>query len=160
MGICLDMSFDPATLTPDERRQLYDQLAYEFRGLNSKGVAVMVERELYDDLCEALGTEVRHRMSLAKFVESYGRAKYEACAEQLNALVRLAVPKGTRRPVVMAVRRCILDCLISHLKGRGIPVTPKVSLNAFVMLRHAVEQAYPGYIDAKMLHRVAELIAA
>lgn len=157
MGICLAMAFDPSTLTADERRQLYDQLAYEFRGVSGKGIKVDVPPELWDVIGDVL--EGR-RQPLARFLEDYGKANYIACAAQLEALIVKAVPKGTRKPVVMAVRRCMIDCLISRMQARGIPVTPKSILNCFVMLRQAIEEAYPGYIDAQLLHRVAELIAA
>lgn len=152
------MSFDPSLLTADERRELFNQLAFEFRG--SKGSRADIPSELWDVIGDALEQNPGHRRPLPRFLEDYGKARYLACAKQLEALIIQAVPKGTRKPVVMAVRRCMIDCLIAHLRARNIPATPAVILNSFVMLRHAIEQAYPGYIDAQLLHRVAELIAA
>lgn len=152
------MTIDPSLLSPEQRRELYDQLAYEFRGVTGKGVRGDIPTELWDVIGDAL--QGAHRQPVRRFVEDYGKARYLACAEQLEALIVLAVPSGTRKPVVMAVRRCMIDCLITHLRRRNIPVTPAVIMNSFVMLRHAIEQAYPGYIDAQLLHRVAELTAA
>jgi hypothetical protein len=152
------MTIDLASLSLDERRELHAQLAYEFRG--SKSGAAELPNELWDAICEAIKTTGRSRQPLGRFLESFGKSEYQRCSEQMDALIARAVPKGTRKPVVMAVRRVMIDTLIAHLDNRNIPVSPRSILNSFGMLKYAVDQAYPGYIEAQLLHMVAMAIAA
>lgn len=152
------MSIDLASLSLAERRELHAQLSYEFRG--SKAGAAELPNELWDAINDALHSAGKHRVPLNRFLETYGKARYQVCSEQLDALIQRAVPKVTRKPVVMAVRRIMIDCLIAHLANRNIPATPTVILNSFGMLKYAIDQAYPGYIEAQLMHQVARAFAA
>jgi hypothetical protein len=152
------MSIDLASLSLAERRELHAQLAYEFRG--SKSGRAELPDELWDAICEAIKSTGRARQPLGRFLESYGKSEYQRCSEQMDALLARAVPKDTRKAVVTAVRRVMIDTLVAYLDSRNIPVGPRSILNSFGMLKYAVDRAYPGYIEAQLLHMVAMAIAA
>lgn len=152
------MSFDFLTdMTLEEKKALSDQLAFELRG--GKAPISDAAYELWDALSETVGQKAV-KAHLLRFLEDFGKAKYANAVEVCEHLLTAAVPKGTRKPIVMAVRRVVLACLADHLRAQNIPATPRVILNNIGMLRYAVDQQYPGYIDAQLLHRVAQAVAA
>ena len=50
-----------------------------------------------------------------------------------------------------------LHCLASDVHGRGIEVTPKRLIDNLPRLRIAIDAAFPGYIEAGLLHMLIRL---
>jgi len=65
-----------------------------------------------------------------------------------------------RRPVKASVRRRMLTCLAKYLRAIDVPPTPTTMIQNLSRLEHAVNSCYPGYINARLLHRIAPLAAA
>jgi hypothetical protein len=149
---------DIDTLSRDEQRRLFDQLSHR---LNQVTECSPEESMVWDDLNDVLKRSARERQPLRSFLRGasgnggYGQKKYRERLDEIDGLVTRAVPEMTRRPVKVAVRRMALRCLARHLVSREIPATPKTMLDNLAFLPHAVEQAYPGYIASRLLHRVA-----
>lgn len=150
------MTFDfLASMSLADREELAAQLAFELR--KTKTPVSAADAELWDALGDVLRAHGKGRQPLSTFITDFGRAKYASCVEQIETLLVEAAPPGVRKTVVMALRRIVLECLAQHLKAASIPVTPRVMLNSFGLLRYAVDQQFPGYIAAQLLHRVATL---
>ena len=86
----------------------------------------------------------------------FGVQQFLACAQTLEAVVNRACARGKRPDKVMrmGMRRLLLDCLCHWLKGANVPLSPKALLQNIDKLEHAVDQEYPGYIDAGILSLV------
>lgn len=92
-------------------------------------------------------------LPLARFVESYGTKKYAAKVNELYHFVGNA-RKHLRPAQLNALVKISLDCLALNLRSRGIPVTPSTLLNSLSLLASAVDDQYPGYAEARLLHRI------
>lgn len=133
-----------------EQRQLLDLLRWKFADAVELSAD---EREVWDALLEAL----KVRLPLAEFAKNFGKERMRQQLAAVDAFVIASCVPIMRKPVRMAVLRSLFLCLASHLASRGIPTTPKVMLSNVSLLSHAVEQRFPGYAQAKLLHRVAPL---
>lgn len=158
------MAINLAALTEAEKRELYEQLAYQLRARKSDPSDT--ELALWDAVVSALPAPAAKRfghngrLGLDNVIEAYGRNKFAMRAQELADLLADAVPPNLRRMQRDAVRGIMLRCLGEWLMERGIPITAGTLLQQFDYLRHAVDRQYPGYIEAKLLHRVAVAIAA
>lgn len=156
------MSFDYTLLdklTADERREVQARLALQ-SGKKAKQDLSPEDAEFWDLVCEAAGLLPRQRQRLSVFVTDYGRTKFQDRLATLDDVLNLGVPAGTSRTVRMAVKRVALSALVEMLTERSIPVTAKTLLNSFDRLQFAVDLQFPGYIRAKLLHKVARAAAA
>lgn len=144
-----------ANLTLDQRRELHDRLVYEFR--TTAPSFSEKEVELWAAILQAL--KLPRGQPLAPFLVRFGKQRYAVCVTIIEELLADALPPVTRRPVMRAVQQMLLRCLISNLTARGIAVTPTVLLSNFSRLRPVIDQAFPGYIEAKLLHRIAPMAA-
>ena len=145
------MAIDLDSLSAAEKQELYAQLAFSMQDQDD---ASDLPRELWDAMLHVLQLEGKSRMTLKAFVRGYGRAKYIQRGEELDKLLAAALPAYTRKQTVVAVRRIILGCLVQRMNQKGIPVSPTSILRCFPWMRAAVDAAYPGYIDAQLLHKV------
>ena len=50
-----------------------------------------------------------------------------------------------------------LACLVEDMQASRITVTPQSILGALARLRSAVDRAYPGYVEAGLLHRLVRI---
>lgn len=87
------------------------------------------------------------------------KTAWRAAVATIYEFVAQAQP--VRRPAQdhAALIELMLDCLVGEMRRRGEEVTPRTILNALPRLRGAVERAYPGYIDARMLHKLIRVAA-
>lgn len=138
-----------------EQRQLYDQLAYRFSKQPAK--LSVDEIELWDAIGDALGLPGRERMPLQSYIQAHGKTKYCDAVAAAEFLISRSMPEIVRRPVKAAVRRCMLACLAKWLRSRDLPATPTVMVQSLGNLEHAVNACYPGYISARLLHRIAPM---
>ena len=141
-----------------EQRALYEQLAYQFS--KQPHTISADEAELWDAILDALGLPARERPPLKNYIEKHGKAVYIEQVEAFESLLARAMPEMVRRPIKAAVRRRMLACLAKYLRAVNVPPTPKTMLQNLSRLEHAVNSCYPGYINARMLHRIAPLAAA
>jgi hypothetical protein len=160
-------------LSDTEARKLYDRLAHRFRSTARQ----RAEREPTFSADErglwmALSAVCRRPMSgtasnsaLAAFCQSYGRKQFQARLAELDAYLDSACGVKLRRPERDALRRIALQSLADRMStwvsnGRPLPIVPKTVLNSFEYLVGAVEDDFPGYAEAGLLHRALLPIAA
>lgn len=151
------MGIDLASLTAEEKRALYDQLAYDLRGSVAPDERMQA---LWNDMHDALKVPKSARRGLNSFLEGAGnRPKLLLAVETMDALLVQALPPRCSRTVKIGVRMVALECLIDWLRAHSIPPTPATMLNNFDKLRAIVDQSFPGYIAAQMLHHVVGMVA-
>lgn len=141
-------------LTAKDKQELYNRLAFELRD-DSLAAFSADESDLWDGMLEALRVAAKARQPLATFAGKVGRSKYAEQAASVRAYLDTSCAPVIRRPQRQAVLRTLLGCLVSHLTTRAIPTTPQVLFNSLGVLPFAVDQRFPGYAGARLLHRVA-----
>lgn len=140
------------TLPSGEQRRLFDQLAY--KQSNTKRKAEFSPDEKH--VIEAMHHVCRGRPgSVEGSVKNYGRRKFADDVEYVLHYIRKAAGSRLRREHEQALLNVIMRCLAQQLERRGLMVSPNLLLNNLDYLEHAVDQQFPGYADARMLHRVA-----
>lgn len=147
------MTVDTTGMTPAEKRKLLDQLAFELQGKTSAKDLSGEETALWECLNDALGISAKLRQPVGPFVKAMGAAKFKAAAAFVGAYVDEACGPALRLPMRQAMMTLVLKALAAHLAERDIPATPAVVLKSLTMLSYAVEQRFPGYAGAKLLHR-------
>jgi len=142
-----------AGLSAADRAELLARLARDDGKARAGGKGYPADQlELWDMLNEVCG---KLPMPMGVFIKQYGVAKFAAAAAMLDAFVMEATPDLTRRPVTRAVKAVCLECIGDYLRGRRIVAGPSVILGMMSIVRQCVDQAFPGYADAKLLHHVA-----
>lgn len=140
-----------AQLSPDERRQFEARLTFSKQGDSTR--LDRRQQAVYDALAEV----TRSRMPVAALVRDHKlRAKCEEIYDYLSAATT-----RLREPQVQGLVKICFECLADHLRGRShpIPVTMVTLLKHSDWLPVAVDQAFPGYYDANMLHRLVDRAA-
>ena len=136
------------SLSAEERKKLLDAISYSTRGRNKE--LSRDEQHIFSTVMDLTGA----RMPAAKFFEIYGRAKFEQrCFDFLEIV---SDSRQHLRPVqVCGLIELCLRALASELRAREIPVSPRTMFDNFGMIPHALDQRYPGYAAAGLLHRLA-----
>lgn len=147
---------------PDaELQQIKDWLELKFareeRGFSDG------EEEVWRMLTRVLESRgARHLPPLPVFVklQRVGRRRYSQAADTAQTFVDKACGLAPLRRIEReeVLYQCF-ECLASWLHGRKSPVTPQSMILNMAMLSHAVDQAFPGYADAQMLHQIVMLRA-
>lgn len=154
------MHIDIAALSPEEKQSLYDSLAYDLRGAAQHKPDEKAQT-FWNDLNDALDVPKGGRRPLSSFLEVVeNKGKVRLAVEILDGLMLQALPPRPSRTLRIQVRDLVLRCLAGYLRARGVPTTPTTLLNNFDKLRSAVDQEYPGYISAQLLHRVVGIMHA
>ena len=81
------------------------------------------------------------------------RAEYSAAVDTLYSFIETT--KSVRHPKQdqAALLELIFECLAKDI-GRKQEVTPKTLLHALPRMRLAIDNCYPGYVEAGALHRL------
>ncbi len=140
-------------LTQAEREQLISVLSYDNRGATAD--LSRYEQDVFDVICQLSNTRMPIKTFLAGRAGSggYGARKYRQQVEEILEFISEA--RKLLRPVqVSGLMATCLRCLASDLQSRGIPISPSTLMNSVGMLRHAVDQNFPGYHSAGHLHRL------
>lgn len=155
---------DIASLSLEEKQQLADQLAYELRGNAFEPSDSQLA--LWDAITSTLksipsaSVGQAGRSGLIAFVSKFGRNKFKQRSDAMEALLDEALPRGLhRREIRNAVRQLAVRCLADYVVMRKIPPSPTSLIAMFDRLRYAVDAAFPGYIECKILHRIVQIAA-
>lgn len=153
------MTFDFLdSLTDAERRALHTKLSYDLASAGGKSREFSdKETALWRDLGDALPT--MHRQPLAAFAERFGLRRYSDAADAFERVAARALPGVVRKPIRDAVRVRMLRCLADMLLGMHVPATAASVLNNIHQIEFAVDQQFPGYIAAGLLHRIIRVAA-
>jgi hypothetical protein len=143
------MSIDTSSLTTEEKRQLYDDLAFELR---SKHALPASAASLWQEINDCLRT----KQPLQPYLDKAGHRKLITAAEAVDLLTLQALPGRPTRIVRLAMRQLLLRCLRDHLEDRNIPQTASTMVQNCPSLAHAVDNAFPGYLQAGLLHKLVQ----
>jgi len=111
------------------------------------------------DLWDTIQTIFNRKQSIDHFVRGadggngFGVATFRTCAQTLEAVINKAC-KQTGRPdraMRVAMRILVMRCLSNWLKISNVPPSPRSLLANIEKLEYAVDQEYPGYIEAGIL---------
>lgn len=93
------------------------------------------------------------RQSLDTFTKDYGRERFKETAQLVLKFIDNGC--GESKPMGLELRallREVLSCLNGYLEERRAEAADaKQLLNSVAFLKRAVEAAYPGYAEARML---------
>lgn len=89
-----------------------------------------------------------------RFARDYGQKKFDEKVDFAFQYIS-ATREVMRRPQVEALLCLVFSCLASDMRQRSVPVTGKTLLDQLSYAPHAVDQRYPGYAAASMLHCIA-----
>lgn len=89
-----------------------------------------------------------------RFVREYGPRKF---AEKVVFVTDYlsAAREIMRRPQVESLITLVFRCLAMDMRQRSIPVTGRIMLDQSSNIPYAVDQRYPGYAEASLLHCLA-----
>jgi hypothetical protein len=101
--------------------------------------------------------------SLPEFVRDkrhgVGRNAYIEAVETLYDFAREAQPVRHQVQDDTALVELMLRCLADDMTARNIEVNPKSLVEHLPRLRAAVNRAFPGYAEARMLHKLIRVVA-
>lgn len=80
-----------------------------------------------------------------------GKEKLIDLHEDLAGLIESGVTGTLTRNERLALSIQMLNCLKRHIISMEMPVTIATVSSSFTLLHHAVDQAFPGYTDSKLL---------
>ena len=85
------------------------------------------------------------------------RTQWSSAVAYLDDFTADVEPVRYRDQDHAALIALMLRCLVSDMETRGVEVTPKRIIENLPRLRVAVDEAFPGYLDAGLLHMLIRL---
>ena len=144
-------------LTDAQVSQLHELL--DFRMATKAASFTTMEIDAYDALSYVLQGNLMPLYKLAS-KDGVGRGKFTSFAKQLFQVIDSGSGQALKRPLRLALAREALSCMSEYLAEIGRPVSSRVMITMIEWLPHALDQCYPGYMNAKMLHKIARFAAA
>jgi hypothetical protein len=136
-------------LTNSEKLELRKRIDFELSQTKSPFSAAE------DETWAALAAVCQATIRLPMFTKRYGRAKYADASAMLHAYVQQYCGELSR-PVRVALLTRLLRCLRLYLTSHQMEPTPAAVLDQLGRLAWAVEQQFPGYTAAGMLHKLGQ----
>lgn len=153
----LDVAAFLSELDEGSQAALFNALAYK-RQVEVVQGPTRLQQDYWSALCEALDIPRSRHPALGPFLASYGRARFDERVDELEKYIDRSCGELMRAPQRQAVRVQVLKSIVSYLHRCDVVCSPKAVINASAMrLGEAVDQAFPGYARAGLLHRVAPL---
>lgn len=145
-----DIRSQIALLSPDEKAGLITDIEYDLRKVSAN----LSRRELL--VYDILLPHCKNPPPLGRLLETYGARKYKQRVSELYEYVD-AARKFLRPPELAALLELCVNCLALDIQRRGsIPVTPATLLDSVSRIEIAVDDQFPGYADAGLLHRMVK----
>lgn len=86
------------------------------------------------------------------------RQAWREAVKLLGEFAALAKPVRHRAEDRQAIIELALDCLVSDMNRVGDTVNPKAILAALPRLHAAFDRAFPGYVEAGLVHKLIRLV--
>ena len=156
----MDTSFLPDldSLDAAQLAELEAQIALRRQSTADRNGTVRDDRnEFWQALLDVLPSG--KNPSLKAFLVNYGASKFDDRVAHLTNYLDTTLPRFVRKPVRMSVREHVLRSLTDYLTACRIPVTATTMLNNFDKLAYSVDRNFPGYAEAKLLHRLVNIAA-
>jgi hypothetical protein len=145
-------------MSVQDKRDLYNRLALDFAVDAKTTPWTRLETDTWNVLC--LVCPDAEPATMATRINSYGRKRYAEKCAFLEAFIDNSCAPAMRLVQRNAVRRSLLDSLVRWMREADIVVCLPSLLNSMAYLPGAVDQDFPGYSQCRLLHRVAQAMAA
>lgn len=156
------------------QRALFDKLALQFKSRrvrhDKQDEFSHDERSLWSALVIAANrpepSSVGAAKALSHFCASYGRPRFRDALDEVDMFIDEACGARLSRPQMDFMRRLVLKSLAGEMAhwstedGRQFPIIPRTLLNNLDHMPPAVENDFPGYAAARLLHRILPRVAA
>lgn len=141
-------------LSADKQKQLFNYLDYKLASKEVAGGNAAL-REAWDGLMDALGYAGSYRPRMQDVLRQLGQKRGQAALMQVDSFIARSVSAALRRPAKIALRALVWRCLLELLRERGErSVDAPTALKNAHLIGQAVDQQFPGYADARLLHFV------
>jgi hypothetical protein len=151
-----------AALSQRDALRIHKQLLHRFDAKQGK-VAPFTSQEddFYTALHRVMNGRLLPKLELATHKKIHGRNGYKRAATQLFTTLKNGSDGTLRRPQMLALAYEALSCLAEAMEEWGIPVSAaNLIMQIDNNLEHALNEAYPGYLENRMLHYLAPMLEA
>jgi len=146
-------------LTEAQQRELYVKLANVYGRPNSKAVIwTEDETDVWDTVCEYIGTRRVLGDALTSAGSGYTRQRYADDVAGVIGWINRGCGREINRTQRLALLATGVECLARQI-GRDHLVSHTQMLQQLAKLPWALDRAFPGYRDARILDRVVPLAA-
>lgn len=151
---------DLDSLSMEQQQQLYSELAFRFSKGAGKAELALPDRAMFDLIAHVLGEHYGRNVNVffPNWVKSYGTNKYLEKVAVINDTVDEGLGRIMRRPQRREIVANCISCLVESLIDRDMSLSVGTVITQADYLRTAVNKQFPGYIKARMLHRIGSLI--
>ena len=153
MGNLGEIELAVGALSAAELQELQARIDLRLAGETRSLRLTTQEQTVWDAVNEVCRTRA---IPPAKFAQAYGVGNFRRALADVNAYIDTSCGAGLPLAHRRVVIRTVLECLVEYIQSWKTPLapSPKTLLDTVGRLAHAVDQCFPGYADAKMLHRV------
>lgn len=143
------------TLTTEDRRAMLDYLQFQdSQETVSTNPPTRAMVETFDALVSALGPSMG-RAGLGPMLKNVGRRRFEEACYLIDGFIKRACSVKLKAPEHQELRRRLIRCYVEFLRDiPGFPVTIENSVRNIHLFSQAVDDAFPGYAEAGLLHCV------
>jgi hypothetical protein len=155
-------TIDLDTLTEAQARDLYASLAMKYGRPGAKlahETFTADETLIWDAINEQVGQRRNLGDVLAKCGKEYTRAAFADDVEYVMGWFDRGCGQRINRTQRQAIVNTAVDCLARQMTRSQAPVVHKTLVQQLTSLPSALDRAFPGYADAKLLDRVAAIAA-
>lgn len=140
-----------------ELRKLAAQVSFD---LNEKPANRLdpADRQFWEIFTKALELPETTDGGLNRFATSYGVVKFAEVRKALTEFVDQGCVPATTKVQRGIILHWVIYSIAKHCRERAMPILPRLVLDIAhqpAMLRHCLDQCFPGYWRAKMLAFIA-----
>lgn len=153
-----DMRDEILALNPSDRASLLTWIAQ--RETVAPYTPSRADGEVWAALVRLCPSGMKHR-NLDEFLrdkrQGMSRNEWADAVQTIGEFCAQAKPVRRSDEDREALTDLVLECLAADLRVRNEALNPKSLLTALPRLATAVDQAYPGYLEAGLLHKLIRL---
>src|SRR5919109_923254 len=92
-----------------------------------------------------------HLYSDERLRQKIGVTKVQDLSLEFFSFIEVGAGSGLKRNELLALANQSFKCLKSYIKTMGLPLTLKTLLDSLSLLPQAVDEAFPGYFESRLL---------
>lgn len=148
-------------LNEADRRKLYATLAEQYGRAGGKSVQFTDEEQLvWDAICEVMGSKRQLTDVLTRAGKDYTRASYADDVDELMSWLDAGCRERVNRTQRIALIGAAVDCLARYVGSGPAPLVHKTLVQQLCKAAWALDRAFPGYQDARLLDRIVAIAVA
>lgn len=157
----MEKMFNLESLNDSDKRALYATLAEQFGRPGGKHVQFTADEELvWDAINGQIGSRRNLGDVLAKCGREYTRVAFGDDVDVAMSWIDAGCGHVVTKTQRMALVSTAVECLAKSIGRSGAPVIHKTLVQQLPKLPWAVDRAFPGYQEAKLLDRIAAFAIA